>query len=1060
MHYLRLSVLCALAVITKPLDSAATPFTPNWNDMHTKHRWNAIPGKWESIGQSPVGTTIDLRIALKPHREHPLTDAIYEEQVARLVAPHSHTLKLVESWLGHHGVAPSNVSTSHGGNWLTVTGVPVSKANDLLGASYQLSRYAGTNETILRTASYALPAALRVHVQTVAPTMRFGSPLTPRKRPRGHRGLAAAALSTRDVLVTPAVLRSLYNSITYQPAATEQNMIGVTGFLGQYVGDEDLEDFMRVYRSDANDPTFLVVDINDRYDPNKPGEEPNPDMQYTQGIAWPTPHVFYSVGGLPGEFVPDSYKPTISTSYGGDEQNFPPDNAMSLCDFSSSSACAASAYSSRVVTEVLAEVLAAGSARGTTAPALSNSSPSSLRHVPGSPALAERWNAAQIAAPLSGGFSNVFERPVYQTDAVLGFFQKLRNQHSGLYNGPSRGFPDLAAQAVGCLVIVDDELEIMFPHFRLDQMRPELNSVLQCLYLNGYSVFSLIDDILAHGCNQEDPGIKLLREGVERDAENICARLLNHNPTSSSVSSWALGFAQATLRTFSLWNNNVVPPGFPSGIAWTSTGGPERLLNTGRVLFKNYRYGATIDMLPDNVLLEIFDFCLRDSTEIMFKFEVILYTRQWQILVHVCQGWRRIIFESPRRLDLHLCCSYRIPVRRNLGFWPISLPLTVDYPCSPPCITPEDEDSIITALSSSSRVHRIDILASGPLMRKVTAMMQTSFAALTHLDLACVLKDLPAPSPRDVPPVIPGRFMGGSAPRLQYFRLKRVSFPQLPTFLLSARNLVTLKVKDMYQNGYISPEAVVGSLAVLTRLRTLSISLEMTSPSLRSKEKGYSEYLEDFLVQIDTPRVDDLRIEYFTHQIQALELSRFIDRTENLKLDQFSRADVTFYRGIVDVELNCSQGKCHQARLFLEILDQPYLNTQVPCVSHVLYQLVPTFSNVDHLYAHGGHVSRQMNVANWLPFFRLFLAVETLHLSGGVAAYITSALEDGADSEEMTTNVFPALHLIWLGETTNFYEDSDCDEPVGPIERFLSSRQLSGRPVTVVDTEGEFNRRC
>ncbi|KAH8986378.1 subtilisin-like protein [Lactarius akahatsu] len=501
MHYLRLSVLCALAVITWPLDSAATLFAPNWNDMHTKHRWNAIPGKWESIGQPPVGTTIDLRIALKPHREHALTDAIYEvsnpkhpkygaylskEQVARLVAPHSHTLKLVESWLGHHGVAPSNVSTSHGGNWLTVTGVPVSKANDLLGASYLLYRYAGTNETILRTDSYALPAVLHVHVQTVAPTTHFGSPLTPRKRPRGHRGRAAAALSTRDVLVTPAVLRSLYNSMTYQPAATEQNMIGVTGFLGQYVGDEDLEDFMRLYRSDANDPTFLVVDINDsEYDPNKPGEEANLNMQYTQGIAWPTPHVFYSVGGLPREFVPDSYTlvtnndpflewlevmislddvpQTISTSYGGDEQNFPPDHAMSLCELFKQ-------LGARGVSILFAS--GDGGVGGTSSgrDCKKNDGSGIVQFQPVFPATCP-WvtsvggtmeRSPEIAAPLSsGGFSNVFKRPVYQTEAVLGFFQQLGNQHSGLYNGSSRGFPDLAAQAVGFVVVIDDELEIM-----------------------------------------------------------------------------------------------------------------------------------------------------------------------------------------------------------------------------------------------------------------------------------------------------------------------------------------------------------------------------------------------------------------------------------------------------------------------------------------------------------------------------------------------------------------------------------------------------------------------
>ncbi|KAH9169288.1 subtilisin-like protein [Lactarius sanguifluus] len=468
MHYLQLSVLCALAVITRPLDSAATPFAPNWNDMHTKHRWNAIPGKWESIGQPPVGTTIDLRIALKPHREHALTDAIYEvsnpkhpkygaylskEQVARLVAPHSHTLKLVESWLGHHGVAASNVSTSHGGNWLTVTGVPVSKANDLLGASYQHYRYVGTNKIILRTVGYALPAALHVHVQMIAPTTYFGSPLTPRKRPRGHRGRAGGGA------VDP-------------PQQLEQNMIGVTGFLGQYVGDEDLEDFMGLYRSDANDATFLVVDINDSgYDPNNPGEEANLNMQYTQGIAWPTPHVFYSVGGLPGEFVPDSYTPvtnndpflewletminlddlpqTISTSYGGDEQNFPPDYVKSLCELFKQLGRARRASGRDCKKNDGSGIVQFQPVFPATCPWVTSVGGTMERH-------------PEIAAPLSsGGFSNVFERPVYQTDAVLGFFQQLGNQHSGLYNGSSRGFPDLAAQALGFLVIVDDELEIM-----------------------------------------------------------------------------------------------------------------------------------------------------------------------------------------------------------------------------------------------------------------------------------------------------------------------------------------------------------------------------------------------------------------------------------------------------------------------------------------------------------------------------------------------------------------------------------------------------------------------
>ncbi|KAH8986382.1 hypothetical protein EDB92DRAFT_1949290 [Lactarius akahatsu] len=578
-------------------------------------------------------------------------------------------------------------------------------------------------------------------------------------------------------------------------------------------------------------------------------------------------------------------------------------------------------------------------------------------------------------------------------------------------------------------------------------MLPKLNDVLQCLSLNGYSVFSLIDDVLSQGCNQEDPRIKLLREGVERDAASICARLLNHNSASASVSAWALGFAQATTMTLPLWNNNVVSPGLSSGVAWTSTGGPERFLNMGRVLSKNYRYGVTIDVLPDNVFLDIFDFCLRDSTAP--ELEVIQPTKKWQVLVHVCQRWRRIIFASPRRLDLHLSCSYGTRVRRNLGSWPATLPLTIDYTDTLSSLTPRDEDSIIFALKRTSRVHRIDIHAPGLLSRKVADVMRRSFPVLTHLYLAWDLDD----ESRGVSSVIPSRFLGGSAPHLQHFRLRNVSFPDLPTFLLSARNLITLKVENICTNGYISPEAMVGGLAVLTRLISLSITFDedleeeppspsdhpdppmrITLPALTAFHyRGDSEYLEDFLAQIDTPRVHDFRIEYLAHEeIQATQLSRFIDRTENLKLDQFNRAKVNFYFFYAQVEINSSRPQReHEARLTL-VWDRTWLDAQLRYVVQVLGQLAHTFSHLDYLDAHGdGLESNDIPIAEWLPFFHLFPVVETLHLSRG------------------------ALHLIWLDDM----DSDDGDEPVGSIERFLTMRQRTGFPVTVVYTEDEFYRR-
>src|SRR6266702_716525 len=75
MRYYWLSVLSLLTAAT--LADFATPLVP-WDDMRVKHTWDAVPPNWESLGHPAAGTTIDLYIALQPHRESALIDALYE----------------------------------------------------------------------------------------------------------------------------------------------------------------------------------------------------------------------------------------------------------------------------------------------------------------------------------------------------------------------------------------------------------------------------------------------------------------------------------------------------------------------------------------------------------------------------------------------------------------------------------------------------------------------------------------------------------------------------------------------------------------------------------------------------------------------------------------------------------------------------------------------------------------------------------------------------------------------------------------------------------------------
>ena len=54
----------------------------------------------------------------------------------------------------------------------------------------------------------------------------------------------------------------------------------------------------------------------------------------------------------------------------------------------------------------------------------------------------------------SGGFSNYFSTPDYQSDAVSAYLSELGDTNSGLYNASGRGFPDVSAIGEDVLIVV------------------------------------------------------------------------------------------------------------------------------------------------------------------------------------------------------------------------------------------------------------------------------------------------------------------------------------------------------------------------------------------------------------------------------------------------------------------------------------------------------------------------------------------------------------------------------------------------------------------------------
>ena len=145
---------------------------------------------------------------------------------------------------------------------------------------------------------------------------------------------------------------------------------------------------------------------------------------------------------------------------------------------------------------------------------------------------------------------------------------------------------------------------------------------------------------------------------------------------------------------------------------------------------------VAIDVLPDDVLLAIFDFCMvqyGDFFRIMFgdpdstgKIE------SWQSLVHVCRQWRGLVFGSPRRLNLQLCCTPRTSARMSLDVWP-ALPLLILGNVSETAV-----DNVIAELEHRDRISKIgldfNIISQ---IEPVWAAMQKPFPELKSLVLSC-----------------------------------------------------------------------------------------------------------------------------------------------------------------------------------------------------------------------------------------------------------------------------------------------------------------------------------
>ena len=457
-----------------------------------------------------------------------------------------------------------------------------------------------------------------------------------------------------------------------------------------------------------------------------------------------------------------------------------------------------------------------------------------------------------------------------------------------------------------------------------------------------------------------------------------------------------------------------------------------------------------IHVLPDDVLLEIFEvfmLIMKPSWGVDKR-----GVESWQSLVHVCRRWRNLVFESPRRLNLQLFCTPETRAKETLHVWPAFLPLIVKGNMDVSSRT----DNVISALEQTNRVRQVDLYLEAWQLAAVLGSMQVSFPELTNLRLWSLGETR----------VIPDSFLGKSAPHLRILHFYSIPFPGLPKLLLTATHLVQLYLHCIPHSGYISPKTMAALVSVLSRLE--SLHLEFPSPLSRpdwesqnmpSSErsvlpalhefcfKGFTEYLEEFVTDIDTPELDRMEITFFNQvDFDCPRLVQFIDGTPII-LRALDEAHVQFHYSTASVALRYRTSKPGSNDLRINISNREP-DWQPSSLAQVLDSSLPprALSMVEDLYIKYHYwqtIWEDDAIENtlWLELLHPFTAVKNLYISREFAPGIGAALQELVDSG--ITEMLPSLQNVFVEELmlSGLFQEN--------IRQFVAARQFSNHPITI-----------
>ncbi|ORY80854.1 peptidase S8/S53 domain-containing protein [Protomyces lactucae-debilis] len=466
-----------------------------------KEQLETIPAGWSYHAPAPPDHQIELRIGLSKPDTHDKLEAqllqtsspthdqyrqhLSKEEVDKHSRPSSQAVYSVNRWLDRHGLKSNNLRAGHEG--IIKLRLPVHQAENLLAVKFGIySNSAG--KRIIRTTEYSLPSFVHSHIAFIQPTTHFGTPRALSRR-RGseptffdrHDGDGLVDLHC-DNFITPRCLLDMYNITGQVKEISNKSRFAVVGFLDESANKHDADLFMNRFvpemRSEialsAND-SFHVTTLHRGSDDQSADSgtgEANLDVQYALSLAQRIPVNFISVGGrrqmAPDETAPpiadedepwleliahleslpnDKLPQTMSISYGDYEKDIPRPYMVAVCD-----------GFMRLALRGMSILISSGDdGVGDSRTCGNDTMPHFVPEFPASCPFVTTVGATtkldEVAAALSGGgFSNHFERPLYQDEAVQSYLFKLSGKHATSFNRSGRAFPDVAAQGVNYMI--------------------------------------------------------------------------------------------------------------------------------------------------------------------------------------------------------------------------------------------------------------------------------------------------------------------------------------------------------------------------------------------------------------------------------------------------------------------------------------------------------------------------------------------------------------------------------------------------------------------------------